>query len=727
MAGFFAELKRRNVFRVAIAYLAIGWLVLQVAGLVIPAFDIPSWVLRLLVIVVGLGFPVALVISWVFELTPEGLKREADVESGQSIARLTGRKLDVIIIGVLAAVVGLLLLDRFVLTPRTAVTPATSAAVVPVAPAAEAVPAVPARSIAVLPFVDMSQAKDQEYFSDGLSETLLDMLAQVPDLKVAARTSSFAFKGKPQDVRGIGAALGVAHLLEGSVQKAGDQVRITAQLVQASDGTHLWSKHFDRQLADVFKIQDEIATEVVGALQIALGKAAQQHLTQKRTENVEAYQEYLKGIALLPRRKVAEMREAAAHFERAIVLDPTFAKAYVGASDVYRLLGYYGSRSDEERARIRPHLDRALELAPELGEAHASLGGVFLFAGNATDAEREFLRAIALTPSYAPAYLGYGGLLRNELGRYEEALVLHQRAAALDPLSPVLQLNLALSLQATGRLSEAQAVLAKLVLDQPQYASAYRIQAGIAAEQGDLVGALRAMREHDARDPDAIPKALDRCDMLRQFGATPEADRCVAEFVRRAPGQPSVLQAQALQRSTAGDLGAALTLLDRAGDSALWTRAWVLVRLDRAAEALTVYRKLAPQLLASPAPALNITQADRALDVGAALLRTGAQSQGRALIKSALPLLATRQPGPFFSTVPPWRVVLGHELLGEREQAFAALERRVAGGDFIGLYLLDADPLLADLRADPRYERILAPARAKAAEQVRLARETGLL
>jgi TolB-like protein len=332
------------------------------------------------------------------------------------------------------------------------------------------VPALPVRSIAVLPFVDMSQAKDQEYFSDGLSETLLDILAQVPDLKVAARTSSFAFKGKAEDARAIGTALGVANLLEGSVQKSGDTVRITAQLIKASDGTHLWSKHFDRKLDDVFSIQDEIATEVVGALKIVLDRAEAQHLTQKRTDNVGAYQEYLRGIGMLPRRKVAELRDAAAHFERAITLDPAFAKAYVGASDAYRLLEFYGSTTDEQRTRGRRYVDRALELAPQLGEAHASLAGTLIAAHDAAGAEREYRRAIELTPSYADVYRGYAGLLHDS-GRYEQSLEMARRAVALDPLSPGAAVDLRRGARRERRSDEAHAALDKVIADFPDFRS----------------------------------------------------------------------------------------------------------------------------------------------------------------------------------------------------------------------------------------------------------------
>ncbi|MEO6066036.1 MAG: tetratricopeptide repeat protein [Lysobacterales bacterium] len=317
-------------------------------------------------------------------------------------------------------------------------------------------------------------------------------------------------------------------------------------------------------------------------------------------------------------------------------------------------------------------------------------------------------------------------LLGDDLGRYDEALVLHRRAVALDPLSPVLKLILAGSLDATGRTKEAEATIARLIADDPEYPQAYMFQGMFAASAGDLIGALRGMREHEARDPEAIGYALTRCFMLLDFAATAEAGHCIAGFARRAPDHPWGLKAQAQLAYIAGDLGATLSFLDRAGDDALESRAEVMLRLGRAAEALGVYRNLAPELLTEPMPALSVVQASRALEVGAALQQTGAQAQGRALIEQALPVLMPRRPGFTFAPFR-WRDVLGYALLAEREQAFTALEQRVAHGDFVGLYWLDADPLLADMRADPRFERIVAPARAKAAEQVRLARSAGLL
>jgi TolB-like protein len=250
MAGFFEELKRRNVFRVAIAYIVVAWLVLQVADVVLPTFQTPDWVMPAFTFLLALGFPVALTFAWAYEMTPEGIKREKEVDRSQSITRNTGRKLDFIIIGVLVVAIAFLAYDEFVIEPaqEEARTTANSEA-------SEVIETdIPEMSVAVLPFVNMSADPDQEYFSDGISEELLNQLVKIRGLQVAGRTSSFAFKGRNEDLRSIADQLNVAHILEGSVRKAGDRVRITAQLVKASDGYHLWSETYDRDLSDIFAI-----------------------------------------------------------------------------------------------------------------------------------------------------------------------------------------------------------------------------------------------------------------------------------------------------------------------------------------------------------------------------------------------------------------------------------------------------------------------------------------
>jgi TolB-like protein/Tfp pilus assembly protein PilF len=697
--SFLAELKQRKVIRVAMVYLVVAWVAIQVASIALPAFDAPAWTLRVLILLFALGFPLALLLTWALELTPEGIKAAAPGRVGNK--RMAG-----VAAALMALAVGWYYYGQ---------------------PAFREGGADPGeRSIAVLPLVNMSGDPANDYFSDGLAETMLDMLAQVPDLKVIARTSSFAFKGKALDVREIGRQLGAAHLLEGSVQQAGKTLRITVQLVRSSDGSHVWSQQYDRPLADVFKIQDEVATEVVRALQVSLPAAGREHLLRKRTDNVAAYREYLKGNALLPGRQVAGMREALHHFERAIEIDPGYARAYVGASDVIGLLGEYASTTAAEREHGNRYLARALELAPDLGEAHVSRGAQLQRLGDLPGAEREFKRGIALAPGYATAYQWYGELLIYEFGAPDEALPMFQHAVALDPLSPIIRDMYASSLVAAGRLEQGAAENARLLAEHPGFAHAYDTLSRIRAARGDLVGALRAIDRQYALDPSAIARRYDRCQILLDFGATAEGKACMSQAIARDPGSDHAVQTSAYLKALEGDFAGALALIDDSRNPSPWARAQLLLDTHRDAEALALLQGVAPEYFAQPAATVRSAYMADAVLVAAAMLRTGDTTRGRALLRRTLRANAQRphEAGLFGRQ---WWDAYAYTLLGEPGNACKAL-REAAGSDYFrGIGVLDVDPLLADLRARPCYRANLAPARAKAAAQVAAARGAKLL
>ncbi len=356
--SFIEELKRRNVIKVAIAYVIVAWLLLQVADVVLPTFESPVWVMQAFTFLLILSFPLALLFAWAFELTPEGVKREKDVDPAESIAHITGRKLDFVIIAVLVLAVVTLVVDRYSSLPTSVSQPVVE------------------KSIAVLPFVNMSDDANNEYFSDGISEEILNSLARVKDLKVAGRTSSFAFKGRNEDLRTIGEALGVSHILEGSVRKAGSQVRITAQLVKADDGYHLWSETYDRELTDIFAIQDEIAAEILDQLKAQLLDNERQGLVSQRTDS-EVYDLYLLARQRLASRTPQSIESAAEILDRAIAKDPTYAPAYAqrGIAEMFLANDSYGTIPRAEAyAQGKRYVDIALELNPHLAEAWAGLG-----------------------------------------------------------------------------------------------------------------------------------------------------------------------------------------------------------------------------------------------------------------------------------------------------------------------------------------------------------------
>ena len=326
--SLYHELKRRNVFRVAITYLALAWLVIEVAGTVFPVFGIPDWGVRLFVIAFALGFVPALIISWVYEITPEGLKREKDVVRDGSITHLTAKRLDLFTIGLIVVALAFILADRLWLSPRLAEKSAVPAEVVTdTMPELHYTP----NSIAVLPFVNMSDDAANEYFSDGISEELLNLLAKIPELRVISRSSAFSFKGKDFDMPTIAAQLNVAHVLEGSVRKAGNQVRITAQLIEASTDTHLWSETYDRTLDDIFSIQDEIAEAVVDVLKLTLlGDAP-----KAKPTDPEAYALYLQAVHVGTRSTNDALEQSNALLKQVLALAPDYARAWRGLAVVY--------------------------------------------------------------------------------------------------------------------------------------------------------------------------------------------------------------------------------------------------------------------------------------------------------------------------------------------------------------------------------------------------------
>jgi len=701
---FFAELKQRKVFRVAIAYLVVAWLAIQVAATILPSFEAPAWVMRVVILLAAIGFPIALVLAWAVDLSPDGVKFDT---RGAGTKRIL-------------AVSIILLIIAFAWYFRGLPTLQTGSTTADATPAA----APPERSIAVLPFVNMSGDPKNEYFSDGLAETTLDMLAQVPDLKVIARTSSFAFKGKSQDMRQIGAQLAAAHLLEGSVQQAGDILRITVQLIKATDGTHLWSRHYDRPMVDLFKIQDEIASNVVKELAIALPASQQQHLTQKRTENLAAYQEYLRGNALLPGRKVTEMREALAHFEKAIELDPGYARAYAVAGSTQLLLEDYSSATAEGKAKSARYIDNALALDPSLGEAYIARASLLQNAHDLEGAEQSYKRGIDLAPGYATGYQWYGELLLQEIADIDRAVPMLKRALELDPLSPVVNAEYAYGLAVMGQQDQALAITAKLIVDHPGFAMAHPLRRNIFESRGDLVGALREQQALEATDPDSIRRKVPRCQTLSRFGALVEAQACLSDLKRRFPAldtRNAEMNFLILRGDFAGAL--AVGLHNEQLDS--WNRAWLLLFNERAAEALPLLKKLVPELFERPISPTTDYPGDPVV-VGAALLATGEADHAREALQYAL---KTNGVHPYnqMDFGRRWWDVYAYSLLGDLDQACNALQATVASGFYLDIAEIDVSPWVAPLRARPCYEQTLAPARAKAAEQVEAARKAGFL
>jgi len=511
--SFFAELKRRNVVRVGIAYVIVGWLLAQIAEFAAENFGAPDWVLKIFVVFLVLGLPLALLFAWAFELTPEGIKLEKNVDRDESITPQTGRKLDFIIIAVMAMALIYMVADKFIGKPEITET------------------TVPAdKSIAVLPFVNMSDDKD--YFADGLSEELLNLLAKIPDLKVAGRTSSFAFKGKNDDLRAIGDALGVSTVLEGSVRRSGVRLRITAQLINVEDGFHIWSETYDREMADVFEIQDDVAAAILGALDVYLtdGRAP---AAIRPTDNIEAYELYLKSVALATSGFEEDTDQAIVLLSQAIELDPDFAEAYEMRGYIYFMISAWYMDGPTAFALAYKDASRALELNPDLIRAKVTR--------DSTDAENytwhkeiEALEwGLGITP-HDEMFIDALAFSFNEAGYFREAEALLTKGIEQNPLSSVLRYQYALTLNAQGETKRA--------LEELRIASSRQVWTGTG-----IAGAIHLLAGQDEL---AIE---DFAGYIKYIGGDPSRARHLVELGRSAPDGPAELAAELAQNPLPGN------------------------------------------------------------------------------------------------------------------------------------------------------------------------------
>ena len=454
MASVWEELKRRNVVRVAIAYAIVSWLILQIADVLTPLLRLPEWVGGFVFLLLVIGFLLALILSWAYELTPEGLKKEKDVERSESITHVTGRKLDFVIIAMLVVALGYFSYDKFVLDPsRDAELVQTTTEAVTLRAAETGKSEIPDKSIAVLAFVNMSDDPGNEYFSDGLSEEILNLLARIPGLKVIGRTSSFAFKGKNEDLRIIGQALGVNTLLEGSVRKSGDEIRITAQLIDTSDASHIWSETYDRTLSDIFAVQDDVAAAVVESLRVTLlGE-----LPKAQRTDPEAYSLFLQSNAPARRMTKESTDEAIRLLTQALAIDPEYAAGWAALARVQTNQAYDGQVAPKKGyARAEASARRALSLDPNSAIAIMVLGAVeMLLRWDFEKAGKWFNKARKVAPGRSMS-LNALAIWTELLGQAEAALALYQEAVDRDPLNVTYLSNLALSNIRTGRFDIAR-------------------------------------------------------------------------------------------------------------------------------------------------------------------------------------------------------------------------------------------------------------------------------
>jgi TolB-like protein/cytochrome c-type biogenesis protein CcmH/NrfG len=525
-----AELKRRNVLRVGAAYVVVAWLLIQVAETIFPLFGFDDTPARIVVIVLVIGFVPALIFAWVFELTPEGLKKEIDVDRSQSVAPHTGKKLDRMIIVALVLALGYFAFDKFVLHPqREAELAEQKAEAVDQARQAGRTEALVEsygdKSIAVLAFDDMSPEGDQEYLSDGIAEELLNLLAKIPELRVISRSSAFSYKGKDIKLVEVADELNVAHILEGSVRKAGNRIRITAQLIEARSDTHLWSDTYDRTLDDVFAVQDEIAAMVVGQLKIKLlGEAPHAQETDP-----EAYALYLQARHLGHQITVQSLEQARVLLEQALAIDPDYAAAWSGLATNYaRQAGNGLLPYDEGYARAREAAEKALAIDPDYAPAHASLGWIAMTREDLSAAARHFERALQLAPSNLDVLGNAAGLLKY-LGRLEQAIEVEEFGAAGDPLNPISHSNLGNGYLAVGLWDEAIAsYTTALRLSPGNIGSHYWIGTALVFK-GETEAALAAMQREESGPLHLVGLAM----AYHALGNAAASDAALADLVEK--------------------------------------------------------------------------------------------------------------------------------------------------------------------------------------------------
>ena len=475
--SFFAELKRRNVYKVAIAYAVVGWLLTQVATQVFPFFEIPNWAVRLVVLLLIIGFPVALILAWAFELTPEGVKRTETADVSQERSR---GAVWIYIVGIAAALsVGLFVLGRYTAQHRIS----NGVGATERLPANHAIPqSVTEKSLAVLPFGNLSGNPENAYFAAGIQDEIITRLAKIGDLKVVSCLSTQRFKSSPDDLPAIAKQLGVANVLQGSVQRTADEVRVNVQLVKAETDTHLWAETFDRKLTDVFQIESDIAKTIAEKLQAKLTGSEEHALSLKPTADSEAHQLYLQGRYLWNRRTGGNLKKALSYFQQAVEKDPGYALAYTGIADSCALIPVYGAGAPKDYyPRAKAAAEKALQLDDTLAEAHTSLANVFFRYLELAKSAGEFERSIQLNPNYPTTHQWYGRLTLLALGQFDHAVAEAKRAVELDPVSPIGRTDVATVYMTERRYDEAIAQLRHTLEIDPDFYWAHR-QLGLALE-----------------------------------------------------------------------------------------------------------------------------------------------------------------------------------------------------------------------------------------------------
>lgn len=739
--SLYQELKRRNVFRVAIAYLAGAWLLTEVAGTIFPAFGVPEWGVRFVVLILALGFLPVLVFSWVYEITPDGIKRERDVVREISISHHTAKRLDVFTIGVVVVAIGFIFLDRLWLAPQLSqqsaqqmdvsaekmLAPDTKSNGLPYSP----------QSVAVLPFANRSANSDDVFFVDGIHDDLLSHISKISAIKTISRTSVMRYRGSTMSIPEIAAELGVAAVLEGGIQRAGDQVRINVQLIDGGTDGHIWSEIYDRQLTaeNIFSIQSEIARAIATALKTRLTPPEQTRMQSVPTKSLVAYEAYLLGRQELAKRDTDSLVEAVEYFRKASDLDPDFAQAWVGLADA-QIAGAYtaGIPKEEAHASAASALDKALELDTQLGEAYASLGYLNYRQDNLEAAGRYYDRALELSPNYAELHLWYS-LFLSALGRSEESLNWRASAIELDPMSAELRRSYAIALREKGRFDDALEQLEVALEIDPDFVGAIDAIATIqwqifnnhdaAVQDYHRLITLNLNQSSnyvwlaqlylDLGNPDRASKLLERANAMSPEHGVTEWGNLLLKLYDGKEDEVATRSARAFLADSFGADWHVQFCLSQLRNQAMAE--------NRLIEAREIYSQSRPELLSGAEPVIDLNNYRAAIDLALVLQKLADEEKAAVLLERS---------GTFIRNQPRLGWWGGYwiydvqilALQGKTSEALTALQQAFnEGWRSLWWYYLQYEPNLDSLREEPEFQFVVDAIKKDMAKQMEHVRE----
>ena len=729
--SLFDELKRRNVFRVGIAYLVGAWLLIQLSDILLDNIAAPAWVLQVVFIVLAIGLFITLFFAWAFEMTPEGVKREQDVDRSRSITSQTGKKLNNAILVLMAVAIAYLLYDKFSEKgsepfSQDSAEQAVEAADEKTTLSPEPEPAINPKSIAVLPFTNRSKLEEDEFFVEGIHDDLLSKLARIGSLKVISRTSMMRFRDTEKPIPEIARELGVATIMEGAVQRSGKQVRINVQLIDAQTDEHLWAEIFDRELTaeNLFAIQSEISQKIAEALNTTLSPEEQQRVSDRPTENLAAYHAFLRGRQLMARRNSEDLDQAGREFDRAVELDPEFALAWVGVAETALLRTGYSNLNIVESDKIQEEAaNRALELNDQLGEAYLSLAMVHSFHERLDEAEAAFLKAIELSPNYATAYQWYGDFVTRWPHRTREALRLTRQAVELDPLSSILRYEIAEKLIVLGQFEEAEQQINDLMQFDPEFPISFSAMSDIKGVTGKFDQQIQWQRKRLELDPGGIIAYIDFVFTLLDLGDE-EAIADIRQTMEEIDDQHFSL----------GIVDMFKSIYQQNYKAALETGNWVSSQIGKRPffqgfigflHIMSGDYKLAREAFEIAEPRFYDRSAFRAAieqqtSQGCTnawiMMHTGDEEMGEELLDMTIKYLEEELP-QYIDHADRFGYELCYVLQGDIEKSLQAFETRVAHGHISGWWFFSQAPWFEPLRGEPRFEAALQQIRDRVALQ----------